>query len=196
MNVLVILEDFRKDQYIKPIVTAIFTALDKPGKAKAKIIICRDPLLRGISQALKWENIEEIVARYPMTNIFLLCVDRDCQIGRRAELDHLENKVKTETLLKPNQVFLGECAWQELEVWILAGLNDLPNSWEWKVIRQDCNPKETYYLPYAEQRGVAETLGEGRKILGEEAAKNYSRLRQLCPEDIGHLEQRLEKLQW
>lgn len=191
MNVLVILEDFRNDQYIQPIIEAIFTALKKPGKTKAKVQICRDPLLTGISQVLNLDNIKEILTRYPMTNIFLLCVDRDCQLGRRNEIDHLEEKVQTR--LKPHQVFLGECAWQELEVWILAGHDDLPNSWEWKTIRQDCDPKETYYLPYAERRGVAKGPGEGRKILGKEAAKNYSRLRTLCPEDIGNLEQRLKK---
>lgn len=196
MNVLIIFEDFRKDQYIQPIIEAIFAALDKPGKSKAKVKICRDPLLQGISQALKWENIEWIVKHYAMVNIFLLCVDRDGQKGRRAELDHLETTVKRTTLLKPNQFFLGECAWQELEVWILAGLHDLPENWRWKDLRQDGNPKETYYLSYAKQRGVAGELGEGRKTLGMEAARNYSRLRQLCPEDIGNLEQRLENVQW
>jgi hypothetical protein len=35
--------------------------------------------------------------------------------------------------------------------------------------------------------------GEGRKTLADEAVRRYSRIRQLCPEDIGALEQRVRK---
>jgi len=60
MNVLVIPEDFRKDQYmLKPIVMAMMKEVGKP---KARVRVCQDPLLGGISEALKWERIEEIMA--------------------------------------------------------------------------------------------------------------------------------------
>lgn len=53
-RVLVIPEDFRKDQFVlEPIVSKMFEAVGR----KAKVIVCRDPLLGGIDQALKWERI-------------------------------------------------------------------------------------------------------------------------------------------
>ena len=42
MNVLVIPEDFRKDQYmLKPILTAMLRTLDRP----VRLEVCQDPLL-------------------------------------------------------------------------------------------------------------------------------------------------------
>jgi hypothetical protein len=91
MNVLVIPEDFRKDQYmLKPIVEAMMKEVGKP---KARVRVCQDPLLGGIDQALKWERIEEIINRYKgMVNLFLLCVDRDGKAARKASLNKLEQQ--------------------------------------------------------------------------------------------------------
>ena len=83
-----------------------------------------------------------------------------------------------------------ENAWQEIEVWVLAG-HDLPSDWNWQVIRDEVNPKETYFLPFATQRKLLDAPGEGRKTLAEEAARRYDRIRQLCPEDIADLEDRV-----
>ena len=56
-RVLVIPEDFRKDQYVlEPIVTKVFEAVGK----KAKVIVCRDPLLGGVDQALNWDRISYV----------------------------------------------------------------------------------------------------------------------------------------
>jgi hypothetical protein len=53
MNVLLIPEDFRKDQFIlQPIIEAMFTKLGKP----AIVEVLKDPLIRGIDQALKIER--------------------------------------------------------------------------------------------------------------------------------------------
>jgi len=54
------------------------------------------------------------------------------------------------------------------------------------------NPKELYYQPFAKSCGVWDRLGDGRKLLGEEAAENYRRIRQLCKEDVLNLENRLK----
>ncbi len=92
MNVLVIPEDFRKDQYmLKPIVSAMLAEIGRP----AKVRVCQDPLLAGIGQALKWERIREIIERYKaMVKLFLLCVDRDGVEKRKRVLDHLENQAR------------------------------------------------------------------------------------------------------
>ncbi|MBI3795503.1 MAG: hypothetical protein HY268_00835 [Deltaproteobacteria bacterium] len=187
MRVLVIPEDFRKDQYVlKPIISAMMRELGKP---QAEIRICMEPLLGGIDQALRWERIQEILGRYQgMVDLFLLCVDRDGKAERRIALDRLEQQAKD--ALAEGRLFLAENAWQEIEVWVLAG-HDLPAAWIWKTIRTEVHPKEVYFLPFAKNRGLLDQPGEGRKTLAHEAARRYVRIRELCPEDIAVLEDRV-----
>jgi len=184
MNVLVIPEDFRKDQYVlKPIIEAMMTEVGKP---RSKVIVCKDPLLGGIDQALNKERINEIISRYKgMVDLFLLCVDRDGNEGRQVRLRDLE--VHADELIPAGKCFLAENAWQEIEVWALAGL-DLPGEWAWADIRAEINPKELYFEELANQRGLLAEPGEGRKTLGAEAARRYVRIKQLCQEDIAILE--------
>ncbi|MDF5730871.1 MAG: hypothetical protein PUP92_23370 [Rhizonema sp. PD38] len=143
MNVLVIPEDFRKDQYmLKPIFMAMMKEVGKPN---AKVRVCQDPLLGGVSEALKWERIQEIIVRYKgMVNLFLLCVDRDGKKGRKEALTTIEQQAAN--ILTGGRLLLAENAWQEIEVWVLAG-HDLLSDWNWQVIRNEVNPKETYFLP-------------------------------------------------
>ena len=188
MRVLVIPEDFRKDQYmLKPMVEAMLAYLEKP---RSKVKVLTDPVLGGVDQALNHDQIRKIVQRYRgMVDLFLLCVDRDGNVNRRTRLDNMENAMQAELL--PGKAFLAEHAWQEIEVWVLAGL-DLPASWSWQAIREEPNPKEKYFHFVAEQRGLLSEPGEGRKTLGVEAAQRYGqRVRQKCPEDIQMLETRI-----
>lgn len=187
MNVLVIPEDFRKDQYmLKPIVLAMMKSLGKP---KATVKVCQDPLLGGIGEALKEERLQEILERYKgMVDLFLLCVDRDGNDNRRQRLTALEEKAAA--ILKGDHLFLAENAWQEIEVWVLAG-HDLPKAWIWQTIRAEVHPKERYFEPFANQRSLSNSPGQGRKLLAEEAAQNYSRIRKLCHEDVAVLEDRI-----
>jgi hypothetical protein len=189
MNVLVIPEDFRKDQYIlKPIIDAMMTSLGRP---RAKVVVCKEPLLGGVDEALKWDRIEEIITRYSgMVDLFLLCVDRDGREERKSRLNHAECRAADR--LPADRLLLGENAWQELEVWVLAG-HDLPSNWSWREIRREVNPKETYFIPFARQRGVQDGPGEGRRFLAIEAARRYDRIRQLCPEDVAVLEERIRR---
>lgn len=188
MNVLVIPEDFRKDQYVlRPIVAAM---LDEVGLS-ARIEICQDPLLGGVTEALRWERIRDIIEQYSWkVHLFLLCVDRDGQTGRREALDRIEQNVSR--LPGVSRLFLAEHAWQEIEVWVLAG-HDLPNDWNWRAIRAEPDAKERYYRPFAQMRGVIEMPAEGRRRLAEEAARRYPRIRQLCSEDVGALEYRIRE---
>lgn len=187
MRVLVIPEDFRKDQYIlQPLVEAM---LAEVGKQHAQIRICRDPLLGGIGEALKVERIREIIERYKgMVDLFLLCVDRDGNEHRRQRLDELE--AVAAQLLPSSRMLLAEHAWQELEVWVLAG-HDLLKEWSWPAIRAEPNPKEIYFERLANERDLLSEPGGGRKTLGIEAARRYKRIRQRCPEDIVALEERI-----
>lgn len=186
MNVLIIPEDFRNDQYVlQPIIEAMLKAVGKP---RAKVIVCTDPLLGSVEQALRWERIQAIITRYQgMVDVFLLCVDRDGLPGRHSQLDELERQAAQ---FAPRCRFFAENAWRELEVWLLAG-HDLPREWSWQEIRQERDPKERYFVPFAKSRGVLHEPGGGRKSLAAEAASRYSRIRSLCPEDIAALEDKI-----
>ena len=182
MNILVIPEDFRKDQYIlKPLITRLLRRLGAPN---SKVEICRDPLLGGIGEALKSDKLAAIVDDHKgMTDIFILCVDRDGNTGRRQRLDELEAMFDT--------AFLAENAWEEIETWVLAGL-DLQPGWQWADVRAEVEVKERYFEPLAAFRGLTGATGGGRQILGPEAARRIPAIRQKCPEDFDSLAQRLE----
>lgn len=187
MSVLVIPEDFRKDQYILgPIMKALLNAA---GIGTINLRVCQDPLLGGVREALKWERIRDVLERYRgMVDLFLLCVDRDGDAGRRQQLNRIE--AYAEEFLVDARLLLAEHAWQEIEVWLLAG-HDLPSEWRWTEVRADPNPKERYYAAFARSRGLQSEPGQGRRTLAEESARRYGRIRQLCPEDVQNLEQRV-----
>ena len=182
MNILVIPEDFRKDQYIlKPLISRLFRHLGAPNP---RVEICRDPLLGGDGEALKTGKLVEIVNdKKGMTDIFILCVDRDGRTGRRQRLDELEALF--------GATFFAENAWQEIETWVLAGLT-LPRHWRWADVRAEVQVKEVYFDPLAAQRGVGGERDGGRKVLGTEASRRIRAIRQKCPEDFDSIARRLE----
>ena len=184
MNVLIIPEDFRKDQYIlKPLFERLFRSI---GRSRTRVQVCRDPLLGGVSEALKSDLLTDIVERYGgMTDLFILCVDRDGETGRRQRLDQIEDEMGN------GRTFLAENAWEELETWVLAGL-DLPSDWPWTAIRAEIDVKERFFDVLANARGVADGPGGGRKRLGEEAARRIAAIRQKCVEDFDSLAGRIE----
>ena len=184
MNVLIIPEDCLKDQYIlKPIFERLFRSI---GKARAKIRVCQEPRLRGVSQALDPRQVSAILERYKSKiDVFILCVDRDEDTDRRRRLDDLESQHGGQW------VFLAENAWEELETWVLAGL-DLPADWNWRDVRAEVHVKEVYFEPFAALRGLSDAPGGGRKVLGREAARRISAIRQKCPQDFDTLARRIE----
>lgn len=187
MRVLIIPEDFRKDQYmLKPIIKSLFRSI---GQRNAAVRVCQVPLLGGVNEALKRERIHEILDRYRgMVDIFLLCIDRDGDCNRRSRLDAIENDANQQ--LTSGHTLIAENAWQELEVWVLAGL-DLPRDWRWMDVRSEKHSKDVYFEPLAKDRGLTDGPGGGRKTLAEQAAQRFERIAQLCPEDVGNLKQRI-----
>ena len=185
MNVLIIPEDFRKDQYIlNPLFSRLFQSIGRP---RVRIKICQAPLLGGVGEALKSDRIAEVVSKHGgMTDIFILCIDRDGDTNRRQRLDRLESRFTDD-----KRVFFAEHAWEELETWVLAGL-DLPKEWRWPEVRAEVSVKERYFKPLAVQRGVADARGGGREALGEAAARNIPAIRRKCPEDFDALAKRIE----
>ena len=185
MNVLIVPEDFRKDQYIlKPIFERLFRAI---GRRSEKIEVCQEPLLGGVDEVLKSDRISEIVSFYPMTDVFILCVDRDGREGRRHRLDEIEEE------FGDGAQFLAANAWEEIETWVLAGV-DLPNEWRWADVRAEVHVKEVYFEPLSAQRGLSDSPGGGRKPLAEQAARRIDAMRQKCPDDFDHLALRLSEV--
>ena len=184
MNVLVIPENSRNDQHIlKPLFERLFRSI---GRKRAHVEVCQNPVLGGIAEAMKIDSLSTIVESYrSMVQVFILCVDRDGQEGRRRQLDRIEEQFRND------RTFLAANAWEEIETWALAGLKLLPD-WSWADVRAEINVKEHYFEPLAKQRCVAEGPGGGRKALGREAARNISVIRRKCAEDFGVLAQRLE----
>ncbi len=182
MRVLIIPEDFRKDQYIlRPLFRRLLRDI---GASQIRVEICTDNLMGGVGEALKSERLMEIVEQHRgMTDVFILCVDRDGQAGRRQRLDQIEGEFGSN--------FLAENAWEEIETWALAGL-DLPGDWRWQDVRAEVDVKETYFEEFAARRGLSDTPDGGRKELGEEASHRIAAIRQKCPEDFDSLAQRLE----
>lgn len=184
LNVLVIPENPRTDQYVVgPLVRAVLHACGKPN---ANVRVLTDPVLGGVTEALKIDNLVDIVDRYPLVQLFVLVVDRDGDEHRRTVLDQREEDVRKK--LRPGQGFFAVEAWQEIEVWVLAG-QDLPGV-TWAEVRAERDPKERYFLPFATEASLTTALGGGLKQLGEESARKYGRVKKLCPE-LAALEQRV-----
>lgn len=186
MNVLVIPEDFRKDQFIlQPVLQAMFTKLEKP----AIVEVLRDPLIGGIDQAMNRDVLGEILEdnRWEV-DLFLLCVDRDAEESRRHALDGLEHHFNQ--ILGTGKFMAAENAWQELEIWLLAG-HDLLEGWNWGEMRGERDPKEAYFDKLVAKRNLRDDPGGGRKTLGVEAARKYRRINSRCREDIQVLEKRV-----
>lgn len=182
MNVLIIPEDYRNDQFIlEPLLGRLFRELIA---STARVKICSDPNLGGIGEALKLERLRKIKKKYaPMVDLCILCVDRDGQAGRRKRLDEIKRA------LGPD--FLAENAWEEVETWALAGLR-LPKGWAWKEVRAEVHVKELWFDRLAQERGIEKDPGAGRRTIGREAARNIAAIRRKCPEDFGNLATRIE----
>ena len=190
VRVLVIPEDFRKDQYVlKPIFGRLLRDLGRPS---AKVRVCQDPRLGGVGEALKRDRIEEIVERYRgMVDLFVLCVDRDGNEDRRARLDGLEEAIGETLGEEGGGTFLAENAWEELETWVLAGLK-LPRGWRWSQVRAEVSVKERCFDIVVQERRLADHPGSGRQPLAKEASRQIDAIRRKCPEDFGTLAKRIE----
>jgi hypothetical protein len=191
LNVLIIAEDYRNDQYIlKPIVNSMLECVGKP---HANVRVCRDPMIGGIEDALDPDTLEDVILTNPLFDLYLLLVDRDAEPNRGERLTDAEEDASAST--RPNQAFLAGQAHQEVEVWLLAGQNDVPGkwNWNWEAVRTERQAKERYYEPYVEQKTLTNSPGGGRKPLGQNAGANYAdRVRRLCDE-VQVLEDRVGK---
>jgi hypothetical protein len=175
-RVLVIPEDPTLDQYVlQPVIAA---ACRHIGFEQARVRVLTDPAFKGVSQALDPELLQEVVERYPMVDLFLLCVDRDGLAGRDESV--AEKCERMDAYLKPGQTFAGRTAEQELEVWCVAA--SLPKGWRMADVRAEPHSKERFFEPLVSSLKLDDSPGAGREILGRKAAKKYSSIRKRCVE--------------
>ena len=181
---LVIPEDFTKDEHVlKPLVERV---LADAGRARAAVVVCRDPNFKGVGQALKIERLrKDVIGRYPMVDLFVLLVDRDGDGAREDAARNLETTLRAEVAGRGAR-FVAALAWQEVEVFVLAG-HELPVSWNWQEIRADADVKNTFFRELVRARGTEKLPHDGRKKLMAEAIQNWTRIKSRCPEDIGSL---------
>ena len=189
MKVLIIPEDVPNDQHIlKPLFERLLASM---GRRRAKVRVSQERL-RGVGQALNVERIAQIVDRYRgEVRVIVLCVDRDGEVDRRLRLANIEREI--ETRFGDGLDFLAADAWEEIEAWVLSGL-DLPGDWRWSDVRAEVHVKERYFDRLAESLGLAEEHGGGRERLGKIAARRIDAIRQKCPEDFDALARRLETI--
>lgn len=149
---------------------------------KTQVEVCRNPNFQGVQAALNIDALREVIALYPMVNLFILVVDRDGNAGRKQRTDQIENTLSVELLPRARR-FLAEVAWQEVEIFILAGLT-LPTDWRWNEIRADANAKGTFFKQLVVLRQTSKYPHEGRKKLMAESISNWQRIKSRCPEDV------------
>ncbi|MBI2301828.1 MAG: hypothetical protein HYU66_23230 [Armatimonadetes bacterium] len=187
MKVVVVCEDPQLDQYtLQPLVAAMMARLGRP---RANVEIDRRERCRGYHQALDRDRLARVVDRHKHADLFLVVVDRDGDATRRGWLDEVERYARD--VLRLDQHLLAENAHQEVEVWILAGMTDLPSGWAWQDVRSEPDSKARYFEPYVAQRGLSGGVGRGRQALAREAAGRYASILRRCPEDIGSLHHRI-----
>jgi hypothetical protein len=179
VKVLVIPEDPRLDQYIlKPIIERIFADLQK----SPRVTVLSNPRLRGVAEALDAAILADIVATYPMNDLFLVLVDRD-GVEARQDLARVRETEHSGRLL----VCL---AIEEIEVWMLAIHSenlDVP----WREVREEVHPKERFAHPFLAERAPKLDPGRGRAWAMRAIAGQWRGVLERCPE-LKELRRRIE----
>lgn len=183
MNVRVIPENPKYDRHVlQPIMERMITSwLD----FNASVDVEDQVPLGGISQATRPERLQDVVDRYEMFDLFILCIDQDDRTDESAadQIAELEDAMREhlDERGRLDDAFFAVVAKREIEAWVLVGCEE-SGDWTYTDIRQESQVKERYFEPYAEQQGVDEGQFDGRRPLGEEAARNYRTVRQHCDE--------------
>lgn len=176
MDVMIIPEDPRLDQYVlKPIVERIFADIAIP----ANVHVLQDPRMRGVSEALDPEMIrEEVIALYPMVDLFLVIVDRDC--------DRDANEARAQTLQDRIDAELLVClAREEVEAWMLCLQRTKLHQHlgvSFRDVRESCDPKDHFAEPLLEELGWTTKVGKGRKYAMRNLDNPWSSLFEICDE--------------
>ncbi|MGK2852283.1 MAG: hypothetical protein ACSLFN_15435 [Candidatus Limnocylindrales bacterium] len=171
MKVLIIPEDPTYDQYIlKPVVSR---AVEEAGLT-GRIEVLTDPHLRGSSDALDPAVISSVIDENPMIDLFVLCVDRDCNRDG--------NTAKAAAIEATHTGRLIACvAKEEIEVWMLAIHRPIAGS-RWSDIAAECDAKERFGDPFLRSQGWHDQVGGGRKRAMRDLGASFAQLLGVCGE--------------
>jgi hypothetical protein len=168
-NVLVIAEDYSKDQHIlRPLVSRL---LRECGKPNAKVNLWANLAVRGFESVR--DKLAEIIGDFPQIRLFLFLPDRDGKPQSRADLF-----TRLESEHGPKLVCCA--AVEEVEAWLLAGhLDKLAQPWP--QVRADTSVKENVFAPFLREHGNRRP-GGGREELMQQTLTNLRGLLERCPE--------------
>lgn len=169
-TVTVIPEDATYNGYmLRPLVERI---LREAGKPKARVIV---PALEYKGYEHVKAHLAELCNEYAHTDLILFLFDRDGKAGREIAATSL-----TEKYQRLGNVFVAQCAHQEIETWLLAGHHTKLDR-DWASIRSDSNVKEKVFNEFLLEYGDA-GKGNGRERLMKEGLQNFAGLYKKCPE--------------
>ena len=134
-----------------------------------------------------------ILDLYSHKNLVLFLPDSDGK-DRRAEFSRLEAEFEQQagSIAKPIRLICC-AAVPEIEAWLLAGHQDKwEPDWQWGTMRADRSIKENYFDPFLQKHAQDQSRypNGGRKQLMLEALRNYTAIKQRCPE-LQELEDRV-----
>lgn len=179
MKVLVIPEDPTLDLYIlKPVVERLMAEVGRP---RATVKVLERPRMRGVSEALRREKLDEILETFPQFALYRVLVDRDgvldrVQLARARESEH------------PDRLLVA-LAVEEVEVWMLALHADELGA-PWIDVRAELKPKVMYAEPLLVAHFEADSPGRGRKAAMRALDQGWNSLLRRCPE-LAELRDRL-----
>lgn len=176
MKVLIIPEDPTHDQFVlKPVVERLFEDLERP----ANIEMLTDPHMTGIDEALDPAVIQhEVVDIYPMYDLFVVIVDRDC--------NEMSNEQRAQTLEQRIDGQLVVClAREEVEAWMLYLLRNQLHQHlgaGYSDVRNSCDPKDDFAIPLLRRLGWTTKVGNGRKKAMRHLGQHWQGLKSVCDE--------------
>ena len=182
LNVLVIPENpTYNGAILKPLCEKLFVECGRP---RANVEVMMNPRTNGYEDAKKLFP-GKILDLYNHMYLFLFLPDYDGQ-------DRSDDFARLEAVFEQQAVALGKfirliccAAVPEVEAWLLAGHQDKwEPDWQWGAMRADRSIKENYFYPFIQKHGRDESRypDEGRKQLMNAALRNYTGIRQRCPE--------------
>jgi len=181
LNVLLVLEDSLVDQYIAvPVIRRIFDDLGRPN---AKIAPLFNPRVRGHADAYD-KVANDLEAFRKSHTVWIFLQDADCA----RPIPFLREKVA-----KSGVKLASIAIHPEIEAWLLAGFASAQSFGLWDDVRKHHRLKEDVFEPFRRSQGVDKSVGGGRKELMREALKNWSGVKNRCPE-IKELTQQLKEI--
>jgi hypothetical protein len=190
LNILVVPENpTYNGSILKPLCERL---LFECGKSRANIEVMANPRTNGYEHA-KALFPQVILDLYSHKDIVLFLPDSDGQ-NRGDEFARLEAEFERHAQVLVKTVRLICCAAvPEVEAWLLAGHQDKwEREWQWGAMRVNRSFKESYFDLFlrAHGRDQASYPDGGRKQLMLEALRNYTGIKQRCPE-LQQLESRI-----